>query len=347
MKRKYRKSSFKNKRLKQQQQQQILKMSSSIDFTASLIFIQTNLYRIGGPIIIIIGTTSSIISLIVFCKKVLRKNPCSVYFVAFNVINFLYVYASILPTSLSLGYAFHFVTENLPICRLIIYTTFLFDCLSPFYLIMASVDRILITSSNVSVRQRSTCRLAYKCIIGGALFWMLFQSHALVWTNILQVESNYLYCYFSPGIYFTFIAYYSLIIKGILVPLLMASLGLWTIKNIRNIRRIRVNPHLIMPRVRITNTTTTLLNSKDRQLVLILLVNIIIYILFSFMLTAVAMYEQITQNDTKSFEQIQIDLFARNVAIFSTYIPFCVNSYINLFVSNTFRNEVKHIISCK
>ncbi|CAF4184317.1 unnamed protein product, partial [Adineta steineri] len=50
-------------------------MSSSLDYNAYLALIEKNLYAIGGPIIIILGTICSIISLFVFCQKKLRKNP--------------------------------------------------------------------------------------------------------------------------------------------------------------------------------------------------------------------------------------------------------------------------------
>ena len=38
--------------------------------------------------------------------------------------------------------------------------------------------------------------------------------------------------------------YYSLIIKGILVPMLLAIFGVWTFKNIRCMRLLRIAPAL-------------------------------------------------------------------------------------------------------
>ena len=58
------------------------------DFVASLQLAQQQLYTFGGPILMGVGTVSCIISLIVFTKKNLRKNPCSIYFMAFNIASF-------------------------------------------------------------------------------------------------------------------------------------------------------------------------------------------------------------------------------------------------------------------
>ena len=53
-------------------------MSSDYAFIAYLVQIQTNFYRIGGPILMVIGTLSCILSFMVFMRKNLRKNPCSI-----------------------------------------------------------------------------------------------------------------------------------------------------------------------------------------------------------------------------------------------------------------------------
>jgi hypothetical protein len=68
-------------------------MSSSIDyaFILSLISVQENLYRIGGPLLIILGTVINIFSLIVFTQKTLRKNTCLIYFMALVLTNLVYV----------------------------------------------------------------------------------------------------------------------------------------------------------------------------------------------------------------------------------------------------------------
>jgi hypothetical protein len=161
-------------------------MSSESNFIPSLISAQTNLYKFGGPILMSLGAASCILSSIVFTIKNLRKNPCSINLIAFNIFNLLRIYTSLLLSTLQNGYNIDPSLYSLDVCRFRFYTMLLFDILSPSYLILTSVDRILITSPNTPTRERSTRRLAYICIITITLFWLLSQSHALVFTNILQ-----------------------------------------------------------------------------------------------------------------------------------------------------------------
>ncbi len=184
-------------------------MSSEYDFIESLFSATTYLYKYGGPILITLGTISCVLNIMVFTKKILRKNPCSIYFVALNISNILLIYQSLLFSILQAGYNIQPTAYNLPLCRFYIYTIILFDILGPFYLILASADRVLITSSNALTRRRSTQRLAYICIISGTIFWMLIHIHGLVFGSIVEVPPNYVFCYFQSGAYLAFIAYYS------------------------------------------------------------------------------------------------------------------------------------------
>ena len=320
--------------------------SSTTDFVASLQLVQKKLYQIAGPILIGIGTISCILSLIVFTKKNLRKNPCSIYFIASHVSNLLLIYISTLLATLSAGYDITPTSYSLSFCRFTFYMQILLDALCPSYLILASIDRVLVTSSNTRTRRYSTHSLAYISITGVALFWGLFHSPVFVLVNILELAPNYFLCYFQSAVYIQFIAYYSLIIKPIILPATMAILGVWCMKNIRGARRARVILDFVPPGTRVEHSLYSA-QSKDRQLIRILLVDTSIYFIFILMPSVVTMYQQVTQNEPKSFNETQLTVFLIYVSAFSGYIPFCIGFYTNLFVSKTFRNELKNTLLCK
>lgn len=52
-------------------------MSSSDSIISSLISLQKNIYRFGGPFLMILGSTSCV--LMVFIQKNLRQDPCSIF----------------------------------------------------------------------------------------------------------------------------------------------------------------------------------------------------------------------------------------------------------------------------
>ncbi|CAF0789351.1 unnamed protein product [Adineta steineri] len=315
-------------------------MSSEINDNSSLISVLTNLYKYGGPILMMLGTVSCVLSLIVFTKKNLRKNPCAIYLIAYNISNLLQIYTTMLLAILSTGYNIDPTLYNLGFCHFRYYTKFLFTILSPSYLILASIDRILITSPNALTRQRSTLCITYIAIIGVTLFWLLAHIHTLFLTYILEPVPNLIICTFQYGFYVSFISYYTILIQDILIPLLMIILGVWTVRNLR--KRRQVTAVTINTAIVAVHPT----RPKDSQLIQILIIDIGIYIVFNAMLPPALIYLQILQARSADFVEFQLGMLLLNVAQFSSYIPFCVGFYTNLLVSKTFRYEVKNTIKC-
>ncbi|CAF0873427.1 unnamed protein product [Adineta steineri] len=243
---------------------------------------------------------------------------------------------------LSIGYNIDPSLYNLSFCHFRYYTKFLFTILSPSYLILASIDRILITSPNALTRQRSTLRVTYISIIGVTLLWLLAHIHTLFLTSIVEPVPNLIICTFQYGFYVSFISYYTILIQDILIPLLMIILGLWTVKNLRKTRRVTcATVNTVIVAVRPTQS-----KSKDSQLIQILIIDIGIYIVFNGMLPPALIYLQILQNRSFTFAEFQLAMLLLNVAQFSSYVPFCVGFYTNFLVSKTFRYEVKNTIKC-
>ncbi|CAF3910668.1 unnamed protein product [Adineta steineri] len=227
-------------------------------------------------------------------------------------------------------------------CRFYYYTTYLFDILSPFYLILASVDRVLVTSTNARTRQKSTPRLAYICIGCGTLLWMLFHCHALILTDIQEIAPGLFLCYPRAGPYVVFMGYYSMFVKAITVPLLMIIFGTWTANNIRKVRQRRIAP-VIMNNGNTARNSEQPFHSKDRQFVLMVVVDICIYVVCNTMLYVVVIYYQIAQNTGLT----PIGIFLSLVGSFLSDISYCIGCYAYLFISKTFRKEVKRLFFCQ
>ena len=320
-------------------------MSSSTDTLIAMASVQTYLFRIVCPIFIIVGTVGSILNLVVFTQKTLRKNPCSIYFIAYNLSNFVYIYSLLFSLTMASGYNIDPSAYNLVICRLRLYTNVLFNVLSPYYIILASIDRIFITSPNALTRQRSTCRLAFICVIGGTLFWALFHCHILIVSNITHFGPDISYCYFQQGLELTFAGYYSLI-KELLALSLMIICGLWAIRNLRSLRRVTAAPSSSLNRG-VTENVTHSTSSRDRQMALMLVIDIMIYAPFSFALAIYLMYQQITQKYIVTLEQLEMSTILTNIFLFIAGIPFCTSCYANLIISKAFRTEMKKVLLCR
>ena len=100
------------------------------------------LYRIGGVVLVCVGTVSCALNLAASCRKTFRRNPCSMYFIVENVTNLLLIYTLILPLVLSNGHNIDVNAHSIYLCRLEIYFSFEWDILVPFYLILAAAGRV-------------------------------------------------------------------------------------------------------------------------------------------------------------------------------------------------------------
>ena len=324
----------------------LIVMSSESTFVNSLGLAQTYLYRFGGPVLTSLGTVSCILSLAVFIKKNLRKNPCTIYLIAYHIASLLLIYTTVLPQTLSKGYNVDPTSYNLTFCRCRFYTTLLFDVLGPSYLILASIDRVLLTSRHALTRQRSTLRLAYVCILCVTLFWLCAQTHTLAFCHIFTLGPGYNLCYFQQGGYYAFISYYTLVVKGLLLPLLLLIFGLQAVKNVRAVGRgtpISVTGVAGERGIGVSRSN----HFKDRQLLRILFVDVGVYLFFSLMMSIVLAYQQIVKDQAQSNDAVRIRAFYVLVSVFSGYIPSCIGFYNNLLVSTTFRREAKKVLKCK
>ncbi len=306
--------------------------------------IQQNLYRFGGPLLLLVGTISCILNLMVFTKDTLRKNPCTICLIGVNITNFWFLYLDLLFIILASGYDINLSSKNIAFCRFSFYVGFILACLESSYLILASIDRTLVTSPNAGTRKLSTRRFITISMISLGIFWTLFHIHALIFTQILQYGSNYFVCYYQPGVYTTFITFYSLVINGVLPPALMALFGCWTVKNVSRIHRVRHDS-------RATNTTVVVvgrantLRSKDQQLIRMLFVEILTYVICKCPVAIFYIYQQITQSRGKNIEEGLIEQSILQLLYFLYFTESAISCYSNILVSKTFRTELKRSLS--
>lgn len=314
--------------------------SSSID---SLAYAAKYLYQYGAILLLIFGNLGCILNILIFTKKTLRKNPCSIYFIAGNIFDIFFLNSLLLSTTLETVFNLSVTTKHLVICRLEYYTSLFSNVLSTYCLILASIDRVLVTSPNVSTRQRSNLFSTYIFVLFGTLFWMVFHSPSLIFTNITYINENVSICFYQIGFYLTFISYYS-IIKETSSILLLLFFGLWTIRNIRRLRRV-VHPTNTFQSAVIQQNVPQRIQSKDRQYVSMVLLDIVIFTIFSSTAAIFLTQQQITQYQQKSIEQVKIEIFFKYLVIFVLHIPFGSGCYTNFLVSKAYRNAMKNIFS--
>ncbi len=146
------------------------------------------------------------------------------------------------------------------------------------------------------------------------LFWMIVHIHTLIYIVIYQLSPYYISCTYAPGIYTVFVNYYQLVVRGIFATSLMLIFGLITVKNIRTTHRIKPVKILIVTSIPVANRPQYL-SQKDRQFILMVFIDIIIYILCSIARPIYMVYSEATQYQTMSAEGQAVESFFDSLRI--------------------------------
>ncbi|CAF0846074.1 unnamed protein product [Adineta steineri] len=295
-------------------------MSSSL-----LINIQQQITRIGYSLCILIGNIGGVMALFVFLQRSIRRNPCGLYFIAYVIINMMYINFTILLAVLSSLFNINPSIQSSTFCRIQFYISFILAVIPSYLLVMASVDRSLASSSNVHTRSKSNRRFAIFMIAIICTFWILFHLHAFFTIDIQLLYGTQVCTYFQ-GFPSTFISYYNLICIGIIPFLLMIGFG---IQILINIRQIRLNPNR---------------SQNNRRLIVLLVIQIITYIILRLPTSLYLVYKEITKSNIKSSNQLIIEQFIQSIVYFCQFIQISISPLLNLIIK-TFRYELKQALN--
>lgn len=300
---------------------------ASNDYLITLLpYIIQILSRYFLPFVIVIGNISCILSLLIFLQKSMRKNSSGLYFLSLTLSNIIFINITIIATVLFFGFNIDSTGKILTLCQLQFYIGFVVSLLSSAFLVLASIDRFMITSSNFNINQFSTRSIALKLIFIITIFSCILHTHAFF--NIVDVNGTKgVSCTFRSGAYILVLSWYIFLIFGFLTPALMIIFGIRTIINVRRV--------MIVPMNR--------LYSIDRQLILIMLSQCFVNVIFHLPLAVYFIYAYTTKNSMNDIHYYTINLFFFYIALICFYIPYCSFFYVNL-ISYSFRMEFKRLI---
>ena len=164
--------------------------------------------------------------------------------------------------------------KSLALCKIKLYFSYVGCILPPSLVILACIDRLMLSSLKAKFRPWSQPRVAYRLIAVVSIFWVLFSSHAFFGSTIYFGLAGS-YCYVQKGSYSLFITVYSICLNYLLPIILTIILGLLTIINVRQTQR-RVRPTI----------NGRYIQRKDRYLLRMLLFQVLVNTVFTLPLGA-------------------------------------------------------------
>lgn len=294
----------------------------------------TILYRSLAIPLYLFGNLGNLFCLMIFLQRSWRKNVCVFYLLICLLFDTLSINISLLGSIFIHGFGINLTNFNIPLCKIYNYFILVFSTLSPTILILASIDRLLISSQNVDTRLYSSRRLAYLLIGIGVTFWFVFFFHVLIKFDIQQVGFFACYCLFNTEEFYANFLEYSMVTINIVTFIAMIILLILSFKNVHQIRSI--------PRRQ--RQTIRMMRKRDFQLLRCLFLKDIIYILCNTLLWIYAIYKSIPQVHILSLWQRHFDVFMHDLGSLIHHIPFCLDFYAYILVSKAFRHDFKQWI---
>jgi hypothetical protein len=284
---------------------------------SSFIGATTQFNRYSPMPVFILGFIGNIFNIIIFTRRSLFKNSCTVYLLLGTCMNMNVLFFGLLIRSLMNGFNIDVIGNSLVLCRLrymILHPSY---TLSSWFLVLASIDRFCITSQNVRLRKFSSLSIARRTSVVASCVCLVMYIHVLGLFEIEQLKSGP-YCYAKVGFYRVFYDFLFSTSFSFLPPILMILIGLASVHNIR-LARIRIV---------ITRTTVSQLNKKDNQLILMLLVQLIATILCTLPNAIQKLYLTFTVNDIKSPFRSAIENLMSQITRQLLYINASMSFYV-------------------
>ena len=311
---------------------------NSADSNEQLINILSNtviyLYKYLVPLFYILGNIGNLISALIFSKKSWRKNVCVFYFKIYILCTSIYINSTMLGSIFISGFNIQLQNSREFLCKIYFYFAFLFSSLPPTILILASIDRLLISSQNIDTRLYSSKRLAYFSISASATVWTVYNLHILIKVHIQEIFPLVFLCYYDLfGGYLDFINYSAMILNWFFY-LLMLVLSMIAFKNIRHIR--------VVPRQQRNQIRT--MTKKDFQLLRCLFAQDVVFIILTLYLNAYYIYSLITKDQIRTPTEQAIINFMQTTSALLYNISVCLSFFVFISISKAFRQEVKRIV---
>ena len=292
--------------------------TTSVDY---LVPIQTELVEYMLVVIFIVGIFSNLANIFVFLQKDLRVNACSWYFIAVSVGHLIFFYFGCLTRIVTAWTSFDLTRTSIVFCKLRAFFLAFSLLISRHFLCMISIDRWMITSSHVWLRQLSSLKMARLMIISGTIIWFGFSLCMPVW---YRIEGNRGCVGASDTAFPLFYAVYNL--ATILGPLvIMIFFNIFILFNTRQLTRSTVVVH---SGTRTASIQGVKYRRKDLQLIRLCLIQGGVYILLTSLYAYTGTYSFFTQTMIKTHERMIIDAFISTVGINLMYSYMAVSQFI-------------------
>lgn len=321
-------------------------MSNVSDAATIALFgvISTRLNSYITLVVFVLGTIGNLLSIVVLCQSTLRRNPCVLYFLASSTSSLSIVLVG-LPSRLIAGWtSVDPSTTNAALCKIRIFLLYGFRTTSVWLIVLATVDRWLVSSAHIVRRRWSSRRIACRSLVAVHVLSFLLWLETIFCYDI-DLPQAALRCSGASQLcrIFNDLVYAS---STVIIPsVLMLTFGFLTIHNINRSRRaiepfvatvtaVPASPRKRKRRVR----------RNESSLMRMLLLQVIFLTVFSIPQAVHQFYLTFTLTVVKSPLRAAIESFIVNFDFSLTYVGNASPFYIYILTGTVFRHTLKRLL---
>lgn len=288
----------------------------------SLEILSMHLTRYVLIIAIVLGTIGTVMNIIIFMRRSFRSNPCSVYLTAASLDTLLIIYFALIVHLLDHGYGIKILPNSSMYCKIQKYMYYISTTVAPYCFVLASIDRYLVTSSNVKFRHMS--RMSHALVITTITVFLLLgiYSQALVYFRTINSKCM------AKEQYAVYFAMFSAMFCSICPPVLVTIFGALTVRNVRRIGRGSIPGT--------SSLSESTMQRKDHCLVSMVLIQVLATILLMYPFGISRLFAAINIGRPKSAEEN----FLLNCFRLLKYVYHMSSFYIFTLSTKGFRNEI-------
>ncbi|CAF0886237.1 unnamed protein product [Rotaria sordida] len=310
----------------------------------TLNLIQQSLTNILG-LLLVVGVFGNILNCLVFLRKRLRSNACSVFFAAASIANAIVMIYHIIPTIHSI-YNSPPENGNLIYCKLRLYIRNALLVISRSYLTLACISCYAQSSRNARIREIFQTKIVLRIIIIIPIVWFIIPLHIPLTTTIQNGK-----CSMWAGAAALYHSIYICLVAAILPTSLMAIFSFMAYQNLKRMKRnvqplssVGKNPEESHSQ----QSEKMRLQQRDRQLSKMLFTQIIVYMIFTICYPINTIYNAIGLiiGGSKSTDRAAIESFV--LFITQTFLLnfYSSASFFVFLTSKAFRKELRQIFAC-
>jgi len=291
--------------------------------SASLQNVQLQLLRYMPLITIITGIIGNTLNCLIFTRRSLRRNSCSIYFLASSIANFFGICFGCVTRLLSSFNINPPPSQMAVYCKSKTFLTYIGLAASTWFIVGACADRYASSATSVRIRSFSQVKVARKVVfLISILVILVYFEINFCFDGSVQAGN----CYPSTPLCNTFNNFNLLVTYSLCPPILMLILGYMTIRNVRSGQHLRRET-----------------NAKDRQLTMMLIIQVICISILSMPISIQKIYSQMTVNNTKSSEQVLIENFFATFVVLLVLMNTSTSFYLFTLTGKVFRKELKYL----